>query len=107
MEITPLPALILDTSHLVVPALIGRAGERTSLRFVEFFTVNIKNANTRAAYGRAAGLFLRWCEERKISDLTEFQPVHVATYIEHLRARDRLPRSSSTSPACGCSSTGW
>jgi hypothetical protein len=28
-----------------------------------FFTVNIHNANTRAAYDRAAGSFLRWCED--------------------------------------------
>jgi hypothetical protein len=30
--------------------LIGRAGDRAALRFVEFFTVNIRNKNTRAAY---------------------------------------------------------
>ena len=42
MEITPLPALILDTSHLIVPALICRARERTSWHFAEFFTVNIR-----------------------------------------------------------------
>jgi site-specific recombinase XerD len=91
MEITPLPALILDTSHLVVPTLIGRAGDRTSWRFVEFFTVNIRNANTRVAYGRAAGVFLRWCEGRGISELTAIRPMHVATYIEQLQGERSAP----------------
>jgi hypothetical protein len=47
-----------------LPALIDRAGERAAWRFVEFFTVNIRNKNTRAAYGQAAGAFLRWCDAR-------------------------------------------
>src|ERR1700689_1518463 len=42
-----------------LPALIAAAGERAA-RFLEFFTVNIRNGNTRAAYARAAGAFLRW-----------------------------------------------
>ena len=36
-----------------LPALIAGAGKGATLRFVEFFTVNIRNKNTRAAYGRA------------------------------------------------------
>ena len=35
------------------PALIARAGERAAFRFVEFFTANIRNKNTRKAYGHA------------------------------------------------------
>ena len=30
--------------------LIAGAGDRAALRFVEFFTVTIRNRNTRAAY---------------------------------------------------------
>jgi hypothetical protein len=45
-----------------LPSLIAGAGKRAAWRFVEFFTVNIRNKNTRAAYARAAGDFLRWCE---------------------------------------------
>jgi integrase/recombinase XerD len=45
-----------------LPVLIGRAGDRAALCFVEFFIVNIRNRNTRAAYARAAAVFLRWCE---------------------------------------------
>jgi site-specific recombinase XerD len=69
-----------------LPALIAGAGERAARRFLEFFTVNIRNKNTRAAYARAAGAFLRWCDERGLSDLRDVQPVHVAAYIEALQA---------------------
>ena len=44
-----------------LPALVARAGKGGARRFLEFFTVNIRNPNTRAAYSRAAGEFLRWC----------------------------------------------
>jgi hypothetical protein len=38
----------------VLPALIAGAGDRAALRFLEYFTVNIGNRNTRSAYARAA-----------------------------------------------------
>jgi integrase len=41
-------------------SLIAGAGKSAPLRFLEFFTVNIHNQNTRAADARAAGDFLRW-----------------------------------------------
>ncbi len=50
-------ALVKQSS--VLPALIAEAGKPGVLRFVEFFIVNIRSPNTRAAYGRAAGAFLR------------------------------------------------
>jgi integrase/recombinase XerD len=74
-----------------LPPLIAGAGNQTVWRFLEFFTVNIRNANTRAAYTRAAGLFLRWCEERGISELREIQPMHVAGYIEQLQGERSAP----------------
>ena len=43
----------------VVPALVAAAGERARRRFLEFFTANIRNPNTRAAYDRAAVGVLR------------------------------------------------
>jgi integrase/recombinase XerD len=43
--------------HPAVPAFIAGAGDRAAWRFIEFFTVNIRDANTRAAYGRAAAAF--------------------------------------------------
>jgi hypothetical protein len=47
-----------------VALILARLGEPGLLRFLEFFTVNIQNGNTRAAYGRAARSFLRWCRLR-------------------------------------------
>jgi site-specific recombinase XerD len=71
--------------------LIGRAGDRAARRFVEFFTVNICNRNTRAAYARAAAVFLRWCEGQGIDRLQDVQPVHVAAYIERLQGQLSAP----------------
>jgi hypothetical protein len=47
-----------------LPALIARAGDRAALRFLEYFTVSIRNHNTRTSYARAAVDFLGWCEGR-------------------------------------------
>jgi integrase/recombinase XerD len=74
-----------------VPALIAGAGKGAKKRFLEFFTVNIRNSNTREAYQRAAVEFLEWCEARKIGRLDEVQPVHVAAYIEQLGRRLSAP----------------
>jgi len=52
-----------------LPALIAEAGERAAWRFVEFFAVNIRNRNTRAAYAQAVAAFLPWCEGRGIDAL--------------------------------------
>ena len=49
-----------------VPALFLDAGEKAWWRFVEFFTANIRNKNTREAYGRAVLRFSDWCSEKKI-----------------------------------------
>lgn len=54
-------------------------------RTLEFFTANIRNANTRKAYARAGVLFARWCQARGIAALKQVEPVHVAAYIEQLQ----------------------
>jgi hypothetical protein len=45
----------------ILPRLIAVAGERASMRFLEFFAANIRNPHTRRAYARAADEFLAWC----------------------------------------------
>ena len=68
-----LPALSTKTQITVaralsvVPALIADAGEQASWRYVEFFTANIRNPNTRRAYARACASFLAWCETRGLT----------------------------------------
>lgn len=76
-----------------LPALISAAGDGAAWRFLEFFTLNIRNPNTRAAYGRAAGVFLSWCEKhgRGIGNLRDIQPIHVAAYIEELQRERSAP----------------
>ena len=80
-----------DDPRILLPALVGREGERAGWRFLEFFTVHIRNLNTRAAYTHAAELFLSWCEARGITELRAIQPVHVAGYIEQLQKERAAP----------------
>lgn len=65
-----------------VPVLVSQAGERAGMRFLEFFTANIRNPNTRRAYARATQEFLTWCQVVGVPSLTEVSPLHVATWIE-------------------------
>jgi site-specific recombinase XerD len=62
--------------------LVSKAGERAGTRFLEFFTANIRNSNTRRAYARAANEFLTWCAEVGVPDLAAVAPLHVSTWIE-------------------------
>ena len=84
-------ALTRNMADHVLPALIAAAGDRAAIRFFEYFTVNIRNKNTRAAYGRAAADFLNWCEGQGIAKLGRVQPVHVAAYIELLQGKRSAP----------------
>ena len=47
------------------------AGERAQTRFWEFFVTNIRNPNTRRAYGRAIGEFLAWCERHGVASIAD------------------------------------
>ena len=62
-----------DGAHLV-PALIADAGDPAAWRYIEFFTANIRNPNTRRAYARACQQFFGWCDERGLT-LTTIRPV--------------------------------
>ncbi|KAI5911899.1 tyrosine-type recombinase/integrase [Azoarcus sp. PA01] len=76
---------------LVLPALFC-PNESTSRRFIEFFTANIRNPNTRRAYGWAVVGFAAWCEqEAQITVLRDIEPVHVAAYVETLQTRLSAP----------------
>src|SRR5262245_24369940 len=75
---------------VTLPTLIAEAGKRAGRRFVEFFTANIRNPNTRRAYARAVGRFFRWCDVRGIT-LDQVEPVIVAAYIEELTGQKSRP----------------
>jgi hypothetical protein len=72
---------LVPLSSIPLPAIINAAGARARIRFLEFFTVNIRNPNTRRAYAKAAGEFAAWCETIGLRSIAEVQPVHVAAYI--------------------------
>ena len=59
--LTPLPGGNL------IPSLIADAGEQASWRYIDFFTANIRNPNTRRAYARACTTFFAWCDERGLT----------------------------------------
>jgi site-specific recombinase XerD len=70
-----------------LPALVTVAGDRASLRFMEFFGANIRNPHTRRAYMRAVTDFLAWCKDVGVSSIAQVQPLHVAGWVE-LQTRD-------------------
>jgi len=72
------------------PALVAAGGPDAERRFLEFFTVTIRNPNTRRAYARAASEFLGFLEDRGLASLAEVQPIHVAAYVE-ASGRDHAP----------------
>src|SRR4051794_38216682 len=72
----------INSSAAVLPVLVAVAGERASMRFLEFFAANIRNPHTRRAYYRAAEEFLAWCANVGVPSIVAVQPVHVAAWIE-------------------------
>lgn len=74
-----------------VPPLVAIAGDRASLRFVEFFAANIRNEHTRRAYGRAVREFLIWCEDAGVHSIIDVQPLHVAAWIEKQTREQSAP----------------
>ena len=72
--------LLADRSSAIVTA----SGAQAETRFWEFFTVTIRNQNTRVAYARAAAEFCAFVRADGIGDLRQVQPIHVAAYVEAL-----------------------
>jgi hypothetical protein len=66
--------VVADTA---LPALFAPT-PGAAKRFIEFFTANIRNPNTRRAYARAAAEFAARCECNGLTELREIEPVHVA-----------------------------
>ena len=73
-----------------LPAIVQRAGPAAAERLVEFFTAQIRNPNTRAAYGTAVTRFFTWCDARGL-ELNQISPIAVATYIEGLQDTASAP----------------
>jgi site-specific recombinase XerD len=81
-SLIPIPRRDLGRAGIdKLPAPIARAGEEAAWRFIEFFTANIRDRNTPAAYARALTHFFEWCEARRV-DLDPIYPVTVVTYVK-------------------------
>ena len=92
-------AVVVAQPWELVPGLIADAGEQASWRYVEFFTANIRNPNTRRAYARACSRFLTWCDERSLVEATEVTQPIVERYQRWLfyhRRPDGRPLSFQT-----------
>jgi integrase/recombinase XerD len=88
-----LPATVTALIQVIaVPSILAGLGDHAAKRYLEFFTANIRNRNTRAAYAQATHQFFRWCEDRGLA-LPSVEPVHVAAYIELLSHRKENPLS--------------
>jgi len=81
---------LVVTDTLALPTLFAPS-PNAGKRFIEFFTANIRNPNTRKAYARAAVEFATWCGNNGLTELQDIEPVHVAAYIEMLQARLAAP----------------
>ena len=78
-------------SSMPVPRLVADAGEQASLRFIDFFTANIRNPNTRAAYAVAVRAFFSWLDAKHVAPLAAVRTHHVSAYVELLGRRYRAP----------------
>lgn len=74
-----------------LPGIVVDAGEVVVRRALEFFLGEIRNPNTRTAYGRAVAAFMAWCDGRGL-ELDQVEPLHVAGYVEQL-GRELAPAS--------------
>src|SRR5271165_370396 len=71
---------LVKAGSFQVPALIADIGPEATKRYFEFFTVPIRNKNTRIAYYHAIGQFLDWCQRAGFRGLEDIEPIRVAAY---------------------------
>ena len=82
------------------PGRHRRRRHKATYRFLEFFTANIRNKNTRMAYVRALRPFLAWCEKHG-RGLEAIDPISIAAYIEQLQDTHAKPTSAAQGRGSG------
>ena len=82
--------LTTHRSSFTLPAVIAEHGDKAAERFFTFFTDQIPNKNTRAAYYRNAMRFFAWTEAQRLS-LTTIKSYHVSAYLADLAASHSTP----------------
>ena len=83
-----LPKLLSTNAN--VPVIVSKLGERATYRYIEFFTAQIRNENTRRAYLTSTTQFFDWCNSNGLS-LQEIHSIHIAAYIEMLTKTHSKP----------------
>lgn len=73
------------------PVLVAAAGDWAAYRFLEFFTAQIRNHNTRRAYAHAVNEFCAWLNTHGLSSIALLSSIHVAAYVEELGRRHSAP----------------
>jgi site-specific recombinase XerD len=73
-----------------LPALFAPT-PKAARRVLEFFTAQINNDHTRAAYMNAARRFAQWCEAKGLAVLADVQPFHVAAFAKQLQRQFAAP----------------
>jgi site-specific recombinase XerD len=91
-------ALIVSPATCLLPDRLFAPTPEAATRFIEFFTAQISNDNTRKAYLNAACRFAGWCDAHGIGQLADVQPFHVAAFIRDLQDKDadKKPLSAPT-----------
>lgn len=79
-DVVAAPPARMSAGIETLPAAIAASGAHTNGRFIEYFTANIRNRNTRMAYALAVRQFLDWCEDRGLG-LEAIRPRTVAGYM--------------------------
>jgi integrase/recombinase XerC len=74
--VLPQAEMISGDQARTLPALITVAGNRASIRFLEFFAANIRNPHTRRAYSRAVADFVAWCEGGGVASIAGVRWLH-------------------------------
>ncbi|MGO7675010.1 tyrosine-type recombinase/integrase [Rhizobium leguminosarum] len=74
-----------------LPVALASARPHARLKFLEFFTAQIRNPNTRRSYVKAAVEFLAWCEVRGARSLEVIMPIHVAGWVEEMTSTHSAP----------------
>ncbi len=76
--------LALELEGYALPAIVVSTGSKGAERFINFFTGQIRNANTRKAYLRVWVRFDEYCRSLGVESVSQVRPLHVASYIEDI-----------------------
>lgn len=84
-------SLVIVSDAKILPVAISKSAERVRTRFLEFFTTQLRNPNTRRSYVKAASEFLSWCDTRGAQSLEAITPMHVAGWVEEMTGSHSAP----------------